>query len=456
MSEEKIGGISLDDIMAAAKTGLDDGSSVSSATNSKKDLKAPPFKNSKNGSDIASDESDSKKEMQNKVGTSNDIYTIGTVKLINVTNRLTGTYEDMLVDIMSYLDENRTAEAMQLAQELVDHNMSNEVAWLIYAYAKQAWGDKVLAQKGFEQAIAINPRFALAYNDFGKFYADNEQIEQAAYYFNKALEFDPMNTLYMGNVALTLTFTDSYDAAIEKCKYFIDISEEKTYVQNILGKIYVNLSKEYVVDVPDDYQDPNCDTTPGFISLEDIQDVRKYCNEAKSFLTLDEFKDDAEMAELLLQACDEDCKLMPCHKKIFTVFHAVMVFIIYTLITLVWGAPLALVAAIFTFKADYFPGYVYNYVWCTGSDDPLKYSRDSFYRNHEMLKAMADGARDGWNSGGSSSDSVGMELLGGLFKSQIWFLKARWQFYKRFIKQKKEQKKNSIGTVQVDDIQSQA
>lgn len=32
---------------------------------------------------------------------------------------VTGTYEDMLVDIMSYLDENRTAEAMQLAQELV-------------------------------------------------------------------------------------------------------------------------------------------------------------------------------------------------------------------------------------------------------------------------------------------------------------------------------------------------
>ncbi len=481
MNEEKIGGISYDDIMAAAMDGLDDNpknnSSVSSGvhndresfSNNGKSVDAVPVSRTTfvgsntvdvGGTQVNTETQNSGTAINSDISgniSNNSFYTIGNCEFVNVTNHLSGIYEQMLINILDYIEANRTAEAMQMAQDLVDHNMSNELAWLVYANAKKAWGDNALAIKGFEQAIAINPRFAMAYNDLGKFYVDNNQFEQAADCFNKALEFEPMNTMYMGNVVLSLAITDSYGAAIEKCQYFIDISEEKTYLQNILGKVYINLSKEYVVDVPDDYQDSNCDTTPGFISLEDITEVRKYCNDAKSLLTLDEFKEDAEMAEMLLQACDEDCQLFPAHKKIFTIFHAVMVFIIYTFITLVWGAPIAIVAAIFTFKADYFPGYVYNYVWCTGSDDPLKYSRDSFYRNHDLLKAMADGAKDGWNSTDSStSDSLWWELLKGLFKGQVWFLKARWQFYKRYIQQRKEQKKNSIGTVKTDDIQPQA
>lgn len=52
---------------------------------------------------------------------------------------------------------------------------------------------------------------------------------------------------------------------------------------------------------------------------------------------------------------------------------------------------------------------------------------------------MADGAKEGWDSAGGSSDSI----WSGLLKDQFWFLKARIQFYKRSIKEKKEQKKNA-------------
>ena len=382
-----------------------------------------------------------------------DTYTIGAVRFVNVTNRLSVEYENMACDIMSYIDANRTAEAVQKAQQLVDHNISNEIAWLIYAYAKEAWGDNTMALKAYEQSVAINPRFALALNDIGVFYGKNENAEKAQYYFEKALENDPTNVLYMGNVAFGLCFTENYNAAIEKCKYFIDISDEKIYLQNMLGRIYVELSGEYVVDVPNAFDNPAEGTTPGFISLEDIQEVRKLCNNAKSLLTLEAFSDDSEKAETYLQLCDEDCRLLPCHKKSYVIIHAVIVCILYTFCTLIWGFPIALAVAIFTAKADYFPQYVFNYVWYTGSDDPLKYSRDSFYKNHDILKAAADGAKDGWNNSTSSSGSLSGEIFSELFKSQYWFFKARIQFYKRFIQQKKEQKKNSIGTVQVDDIQ---
>ena len=537
MSEEKIGGISLDDIMAAAMDGLDDSDTGSTTGESSNDARGDVAKDESDGiptggivmtkctacgaesalhytqeicpvcnhyldgRDIATDpvgevtdEDGSSLSGGPSTGSGNgvvstlsgknsgmgsgtagvstgvtvnpdggsssshadNVYTIGNVRLVNVNNRLSGVYENQVGDIMSYIDAGRTAEAMQMAQDLVDHNMSNEVAWLIYAYAKEAWGDRPLAKKAYEQAIAINPNFALALNDYGAFYLDDEDVDSAMPYFQKALECDPKNELYMSNVAYFTCFTESYNAAIEKCKYFIDATEEKTYLQNTLGRIYIALSKEYIVDVPNDFDDPSQGTTPGFISLEDIQEVRRLCTEAKSLITLDKFKDDAEMAESLLQECDEDCELLPTYKKGYVILHSIGTFIIYSLITLIWGAPIGLFAAIMNGKANMFPRYVFNYIWCTGSDDPLKYSRDSFYSNHEMLKAMADGAKDGWdNAGTSSSDSLWGEILSNLFQSQVWFFKARWQYYKRFIQQRKEQKQNSIGTVKTDDIKPQ-
>lgn len=450
MSEEKIGGISLDDIMAAAMDGLDSNSSVSSETNIKKDIDVPPFKKSKNDSDLNSDASVGKKEMKNGAVVPNDIYTIGTVKLVNVTNRLTGTYEDMLVDVMSYLDENRTAEAMQLAQELVDHNMSNEVAWLIYAYAKQAWGDNALAQKGFEQAIAINPRFALALNDYGAFLLENEKVDMAMTYFNKALECDPKNVFYMRNVAYNLMFTDTYGAAIDKCEYFLSISDEKSYLENTLGQIYVEMCSECIIDVPIDPYDPSAGTEPGFIYLSDIREVREHCLKAKNLLTLEDFKDTLERCEYLLNLCDQDqYNTFRVNKMPYLIFHTIITILLYGILAVgTWGVllPCLIIAPIALIKGNYFPMYMINYAYCTGTDDPLKYKEGS------LRESMAQGFIDGWRSDGNNS--FGSELALGFIQSRIWLLRSRFAFYKRFIQERKDKKKNSVDSIKTDDINS--
>lgn len=438
MNEEKIGGISFDDIYKIAMDGLEDDIGRS-GKDQDKDL----------DKDLDKDFSEKDTDKKDPSG--------GTPVPDNVMNKLSAQYRDMVNQVLSYLDSKRTAEALQMAQDLIDHNISSEVAWLVYAYAKEEWGDKEMAKKAYEQAIAINPNFALALNDFGVFYSKEQQNDMASYYYNRALECEPKNTLYMGNVARVLMTTDSFEAAIQRCKEFIEISEEKTYLQNILGSIYVKLCEQYIVDVPDDYEDPNCDTTPGFISLEDINDVRKYCNEAKSLLTLSEFKEDVEAAEYLLQVCDADCELIGCHRKLYRIIQTVVTGVISLFLSIVtWGIflPFGIIATLSTYKADFFPAYMVNYAWCTGTSDPLQYSRDSFYKNHEVLKSMADGAIEGWKSGGTE-DSLFLDLLTEYIKGRYWFMKARIQFYKRYIKQKKEQKQNSIGTVKIDDIQGQ-
>ena len=220
-------------------------------------------------------------------------YTIGTVRFVNVKNKLSEKYEIMVGDIAELIESNRTAEAMQLAQELVDNNMSNEVAWLFYANAKEAWGDKALAKKGFEQALAINPRFALALNDFGAFWLGNEDAETAMVYFKKALEYDPKNTQYMRNVAYNLMFTDSYGAAIEKCEYFVSISDEKTYSENKLGEIYVQCCNECVYNVPIDTTVSDCSEINTEISelreeIEVVEELNRKCIAGNSNIALNQ------------------------------------------------------------------------------------------------------------------------------------------------------------------------
>ena len=466
MEKESIGGISLDDIMAAAMDGLEEDSSQDIRENtSAPAMDIPvdmPLNTSAPAASIPVDMPLKSDIPVNTVVNSSstgvatakkdDVYTIGSVRLVNVTNKLAGVYENMIAEIMNYIDAGRTAEAMKLAQDLVDNNMSSEVAWLIYAYAKEAWGDDALAEKAYKQSIAINPTFALALNDLGDFYIRAKDVEKAEVYFNKALECDRENTAYMGNVAYIMCFTHSYNEAIEKCEHFIEVSAEKTYLQNVLGKIYVALSKEYVVDIPRDFEDENTDTIPGFISLDDIQEVRENCNKAKSLLTLDEFKEDIEIAEELLQLCDTDCELLPTHGKFQLVVMSIIGLFVYTICTLGFGFPFALAALVINHKADKFPRYMFNYVWYTGSDDPLKYSQDSFYKNHDLLKSMADGAKDGVSAIVSEEDSLVWSLVKNIFKGQIWLLKARIQFYKRYFKQIKEQKDNAIGTIKTDDM----
>ncbi len=341
-------------------------------------------------------------------------------------------FEEIYDQVFDLIDNGRTAEAMSIAQKLVDSNMSNEAAWFAYACAKKAWGDMALAVKGFEQSVAINKEYVPGYIGLSWCYGEKGDSDLALKSAQKALEIAPNNTSAMDCVVRSIFDLEGIDSAIDKCSGYVNISDGDIGLKNLLGNLYIRKALMYVVDVPDDFKDPGCDTTPGFISFEDIQDARECCNKAKSLLTPD-CKEDLETAENILKACDEDCELAPCHKTIYTIFNAIIVFLFYTLITLIWGAPLGIIAAIFTIKADKFPIYMYNYVWCTGSDDPLKYVSDSFYSNHEVLKSMADGAKEGWESSGGFGDSIG----GNLLKDQFWYFKARIQFYKRLLKGKK-------------------
>lgn len=337
-------------------------------------------------------------------------------------------FEEMYDRVFDLIDKGRTAEAMDIAQKLVDANMSNETAWFAYAYAKKEWGDSALAVKGFEQAIAINPEYVPGYIELAWCYGENEQSDVAIKYAQKALEISPTNVEAMDCVVRSLYDLEGIESAIAKCTEYIDMADEKIELQNLLGKLYVDKALLYVVDVPDDFQDPGGETTPGFVSLEDINDVRNYCNKAKSLLTLDRYKDDLEMADILLGACDNDqYQTMRISGWFFLISHAFITTVIYLLLSpFIIGIPCLLIAPWATFKANYMPLYMVNYAYYTGTGDPLAYKNE---RLANLQRAAAD-------NGILEGD------FGNILKAHIWVIRSRISYYKRFLKARKEKKQN--------------
>ncbi len=385
-------------------------------------------------------------------------YYVGAYKLKYIKNELSAQDNQIASTILEYVDCGRTAEALKMAQEFCDRNVSNEIAWYCNASAKMAVEDYAAAYYAYQQAIAINDKFANAYEEYGYALAANKDFQKAQECFEAAHKIDPDNIYYMADIARNLINIEDVDASIEKFRYFIDIASEKTVLENMLGEVLVDSCLDLCVDIPLNLDDPNGETVPGFLTLDDIELARKRSNEALGLLTLSSNKEAVELAHRVLTQCDLDCELERCHRKSFTIFHTVMsaIFTFFaTCLTMGIYLPFGIIMTYATYKADFFPTYWFNYAFYTGSDDPFQYKKDKFRNNfrnkHEILQGAIDGGKEGWNSAGSSSSSVGGALLssivGSYIKNRFWLMKARIEFYKRFIKKMQEKKNKSIGEI---------
>lgn len=376
-------------------------------------------------------------------------YYVGAYKLKYIKNELSAQDNQIASTILEYVDCGRTAEALKMAQEFCDRNVSNEIAWYCNASAKMAVEDYAAAYYAYQQAIAINDKFANAYEEYGYALATNKDFQKAQECFEAAHKIDPDNIYYMADIARNLINIEDVDASIEKFRYFIDIAPEKTILENMLGKVLVDSCLDLVVDIPTNPDEPNGETTPGFLTLEDIELARKRSNEALSLLTLSSSESAAEIARSVLEQCDMDCALEMYHRKSHVIFHTVMsaIFTFFvTCCTMGIYLPFGIIMTYATYKADSFPAYWINYALYTGSNDPLQYKKDKFKNKHEILQAAIDGGKKGWNSTGSSSSSVGSALFSAFvvpyIKKRFWFMRARIEFYKRFIKKMKGKKIN--------------
>ncbi len=286
-------------------------------------------------------------------------------------------FDKMYNQVFQLLENNRKAEAIDVAQQLVDSNMSDENAWFAYACAKKEYGDLIAASKGYEESIAINPDYILGYIGLGDLYGDNSDFEKAIQFYDIALNIDPINILAMHNKILAVAELNGKEKAVELCQEFIVKSNGNAALKNLLGLLYIEQANDLLVDIPDEPSNQKSETTPGFISLKDIETARQLCISAKSLSTSDEQFDIEKKADFILKCCDEDTKVIRWSKISGVIVNMGITFVFYSLLCAIAEfSGLSVATQIFAFlglvvpwlciPACRFPAYKINYAHYSG------------------------------------------------------------------------------------------
>jgi tetratricopeptide (TPR) repeat protein len=85
-------------------------------------------------------------------------------------------------------------------------------------------GQYELAIDCFNKAIAINPKYAVAYNNRGIVYTEKGEYRKATSDFNKAIEINPWYAMAYNNRGFVYTITSQYDMAITDASIAIKLN----------------------------------------------------------------------------------------------------------------------------------------------------------------------------------------------------------------------------------------
>nr|XP_027785452.1 tetratricopeptide repeat protein 6 [Marmota flaviventris] len=104
-------------------------------------------------------------------------------------------------------------------------------------------GQKQNAIKDYQAAIALDPKYSLAYFNAGNIYFHHRQFSQANDYFSKALKFDPEDDHALMNRAITNTILNKYEeaeedfaCAVEHCPFWAAVYFNRAHLYCCLEK----------------------------------------------------------------------------------------------------------------------------------------------------------------------------------------------------------------------------
>ncbi|NXJ74585.1 TTC6 protein, partial [Trogon melanurus] len=102
----------------------------------------------------------------------------------------------------------------------------------------QLMGHLSCARKDYQQAISVDPNYALAYLNTANIYFHNRQFSQAYCYYSKVLQLDPGNESAVLNRAITNTFLNNTEEAKEDF-------EKAVWLCPFSAAVYVNRANFY-------------------------------------------------------------------------------------------------------------------------------------------------------------------------------------------------------------------
>lgn len=194
------------------------------------------------------------------------------------------------------LDSGRTAEAMSIAQQLVDQRPGDATAWIVWSMAKEEWEDYDMAIKGYKQVIAIDPQNDFAIGHLGLCYFNKGMFQDALRELEKAISLNPDDD-FMYTAVAAVANINGIDAAIAKCNTYLATAKNKIPLENKLGQCYVAKASTFFTEAPDGQSYLTSKTA--------VNSSREYCNKALTLMTLTDLcADDIKQAQEILRLCD--------------------------------------------------------------------------------------------------------------------------------------------------------
>jgi TolB-like protein len=131
-----------------------------------------------------------------------------------------------------------SVKAKQHAQKAleIDHTLAEAHASLALATLYDY--DFSVAERGFERAIELNPRYATAHHLFGFYLGLMGRYEEAYTEMQRALRLDPLSTIINAILGFVYIYTRRYDQAIEQFARTLELDPNSAPAHGGLGWAY--------------------------------------------------------------------------------------------------------------------------------------------------------------------------------------------------------------------------
>ena len=124
-------------------------------------------------------------------------------------------------------------KALAIDPNLADAHLSLGVALF------SALEDLPASDRELDRALELNPKLALAYDQYGWNLMAYGRYDQALAMERKALELDPLNPLYNGDLGYFLQWARRYDEAIVQLRKTLELDGYSAFAHNALGWCFV-------------------------------------------------------------------------------------------------------------------------------------------------------------------------------------------------------------------------
>lgn len=150
---------------------------------------------------------------------------------------LLGSYE-----ILSPKDAFLTAKAAATKALEIDDTLAEAHTSLALIKHRYEW-DWVGAEKGFRQAISLNPNYATAYQWYSTFLVTLGRFDEALQMIKKAQEIDPLSLIINTGLGMVLYYSGHYEEAIIQYHKVIQMDENFAPIYFDLAWFYMHKGK---------------------------------------------------------------------------------------------------------------------------------------------------------------------------------------------------------------------